>query len=76
MVTKFWNALSAIQNNKTSENDGLIKEFYVFIFNELGKLLVETLNFFYEKGKLSLLKKQAVITMIQKKDKDSRLIKN
>ena len=27
MVTKFWNALSAMQNNKTPGNDGLIKGF-------------------------------------------------
>ena len=44
-VSEFWNALSAMQNNKTPGNDGLNKEFYVCFFSELGKLLVETLNF-------------------------------
>ena len=76
VVTKFWNALSAMQNNKTPRSDGLTTEFYVCFFNELGKLLVETLNFSYEKGELSTSQTQAVITLIQKKDKDSRLIKN
>ena len=76
MVTEFWNALSAMQNNKTPGNDGLTKEFYLCFFNELGKLLVETLNFSYEKGELSTSQKQAVITLIKKKDKDSRFIKN
>ena len=41
-VTEFWNTLSVMQNNKTPGNDGLTKEFYVC-------LLVETLNFSYEK---------------------------
>ena len=75
-VTEFWNALSAMQNKKTLGNDGLTKEFCVCFFNELGKLLVETLNFSYEKGELSTSQKQAVITLIQKKDMDSRFIKN
>ena len=75
-VTKFWNALSVMQNNKTPGNDGLTKEFYVCFFNELGKLLVETLDFPYEKGELSTSQNQAVITLIQKKDKDSMFIKN
>ena len=39
-------------------------------------MLVETLNFSYENGELSTSQKQAVITLIQKKDKDTRLIKN
>ena len=67
MVTEFWDALSAMQNNKTPGNDGLTKEFYVCFFNKLGKLLVETLNFSYENSKLSTSQKQAVITLIPKK---------
>ena len=68
--------ISVVQNNKTPGNDGLTKEFYVCFFNELGKLLVETLNFSHENGELSTSQKQAVITLIQKKDKDSRFIKH
>ena len=67
MVTEFWNALSEMHNSKTPGNDGLAKEFYVCFFNELGKLLVETLNFSYEKGEVSISQKQAVITLIQKR---------
>ena len=65
MVTEFWNALSAMQNNKTPGNDGLTRRFYACFFNELGKLLVETLNFSYEKGELSTSQKQPVITLIK-----------
>ena len=40
-------------NNKSPENDGLTKEFYVFFFAEVGSLLVNTLNFCHEQGELS-----------------------
>ena len=70
-VTEFWNALSAVQKNKTPGKDGLAQEFYVCFFKELGKLLVQTLNFSYENSELSTTQKQAVITLIHKKDEDS-----
>ena len=74
-VTEFWNALSAMRNSETLGNDGLTEEFYVCFFNELGKLLVETLNFSYEKGELSTSQKQAVITLIQKRIRTAGLSK-
>ena len=39
-------------------------------------MLVKTLDFSYENGEISSSQKQAVITLIQKKNEDSRLIKN
>ena len=39
-------------------------------------MLLETPNFSYENCELSTSQKQAVITLIQRKDKGSRLIKN
>ena len=75
-VTEFWDALFAMQNNKTPGNDGLTKEFYACFFNEIGKLLVETLNFSYENGEVSTSQIQAVITLTEEKDKDNRFIKN
>ena len=52
------------------------KEFYVTLFGELRPLLLKTFNYFFEKGELSASQKQAVITLIQKKDRDVTLIKN
>ena len=46
------------------------------LFGELGKLLVSVFNYAFEVGELSSSQKQAVITLIQKKDRDSMLIKN
>ena len=71
-----YNALSAFENNKTPGNEGLTIEFYKFFWPEMGTLLVDSLNYAYCHGELSNTQKQAVITLIEKKDKDRRLIKN
>ena len=65
-----------MKNCKTPGNDGLTKEFFVCFFNQLGKLLVSTLNYSFDHGEMSTSQKQAIIVLIQKKDRDSRLIKS
>ena len=70
-----WNALSSMKNGKSPGNDGFTKEFYVAFFGELGQLLLKTFNNSFVKGELSASQKQAVITLIQKKDRDVTLIK-
>ena len=71
-----WEALTSMKNCKTPGNDGLTKEFYVCFFKQLGKLLASTLNYSFDHGEMSTSQKQAIIVLIQKKDRDSRLIKN
>ena len=63
-------------SDKSPGNDGLNKEFYVCFFAEVGSLLVSTLNFCHDKGELTSSQKQAVITLIEKRGKDKRFIKN
>ena len=65
-----------MKNGKTPGNDGLTKEFYLVFFGELGRLMVTTFNYSFSNGELSTSQKQAVITLIQKKDRDVRFIKN
>ena len=64
-----------MKNGKSPGNDGLTKEFYNAFFGELGSLLLKTFNYSFVKGELSSSQKQAVITLIQKKDRDVMLIK-
>ena len=68
--------LYTFSNNRTPGNDGLTIEFYKFFWSEIGTLLVDSLNYAYFHGELSNSQKQAVITLIEKKDKDRRWIKN
>ena len=68
-LNECWNALSSMKNEKSPGNDGFTKEFYFTFFGELGPLLLKMFNYSFEKGELSALQKQVVITLIQKKDK-------
>ena len=65
-----------MENCKTPGNDGLTKEYYICFFKQLGRLLVSTLNYSFYHGEMSTSQRQAIIVLIQKKDRDSRLIKN
>ena len=65
-----------LQKNKTPGNDGLTIEFYVAFWSLIGRPLVDCVNYSYEFGELSNSQKQAIITLIEKKGKDKRLIKN
>ncbi|KAL9965974.1 hypothetical protein ACROYT_G023977 [Oculina patagonica] len=72
-----FNVLSSFKNNKTPGNDGLSVEFYKVFWPEIGRNLVDSLNFSYRHGELSTTQKEAVlITLIEKKNRDRRLIKN
>ena len=71
-----WDSLNAMKNGKSPGNDRLSKEFYVCFFNELSDSLIMALNTSFEVGQLSTSQRQAIITLIEKKDKDKRLIKN
>ena len=52
------------------------KSFIFFFWPEIGNLLVDSLNYSHDHGELSKSQKEAVKTLIQKKDRDRRLIKN
>ena len=75
-VNECYNILSTFKNNKTPGNDGLTIEFYKAFWLLLGNQLVDALNYSYEHGQLSTSQRQAVITLLEKKDKDKRFIKN
>ena len=71
-----WEALCSMKNNKSPGNDGLTKEFYICFFNEISDFLIQALNESFNIGQLSTSQRQATITLIEKKDKDKRFIKN
>ena len=75
-VKECFNTLLTMSNGKSPGNDGLTKEFYVCFWEDLGSLLVDTLNYAFQYRKLSTSQRQAVITLMEKKGRDKRLIKN
>jgi len=70
------NILKTFKLNKAPGNDGLTIEFYKRFWNEIGECLVESFNYSYKYGELSSSQRQAVITLLDKKGKDSLLLKN
>ena len=65
-----------MSNGKSPRNDGLTKEFYVCCWGDLISLLVDTVSYAFQYGELSTSQRQAVMTLIEKKGRDKRLIKN
>ena len=70
-----YNVLQTFQKNESLGN-GSTAEFYSAFWPLLGKLVVDSLNYAFEYGELSNSQKQSVITLIEKKGKDKRLVKN
>ena len=75
-LKEIWDSLVSMKNGKSPGNDGLPKEFYIAFFGELGRLRLRTVNHSFSKGELSSSQKQAIITLTQKKDRDTRFIKH
>ena len=75
-IGECFNTLKTFQKNKTPGNDGLTVEFYLVFWPIVGKHLIDCFNYAHDHGALSNSQKQALITLLEKKGKDKRLIKN
>ena len=69
-------ALKSFSNNKSTGNDGLTKEFYGTFWEELKQPFMNSLNQAKVSKKLATSQRQVVIKLLEKKDKDKRLISN
>ena len=56
------------QRNKSLGNDCLTVEFYIAFRPLIGTQQVDSLNYAFEYGELSNSQKQAIITLIEKKE--------
>ena len=74
--TDLYNAMKNMQNNKSPGNDGLTKEFYEGFWDEMKELLIASATEAKHRGELSISQRQAIIKLIEKKDRDKRYIKN
>ena len=68
--------LKTFKSNKSPGNDGLTMEFYAKFWNVICDRLIDSYNESFDKGMLSVSQRQAIITLLQKKDKDKLLLKN
>ena len=66
---EFLKALKSMQNNKSPGNDGLTKEFYKMFWNEIKHPFMNSIMEAREKKKLGTSQLQAVIKLIEKKER-------
>ena len=64
------NILGSFHESKTPGNDGIPIEFYKTFWPLLGKFMVASFNEAFVKKEMLPSKKQAIITLIEKKGKD------
>ena len=69
-------ALKSMPNGKSPGNDGLTKEFYEHFWDDLKFYFINSLKQSKIVGNLSISQRQAVIKLIEKKDRDKRFVKN
>jgi hypothetical protein len=69
-------ALDCLPSGKTPGTDGLTVEFFKVFWKCLSKYYMRSLKSSIKEGKLSIEQRRAIISLIPKGGKDSRLIKN
>ena len=69
-------AICSFQNDKTPGSDGFTVEFYRLFWHLLGQIMVDSFNHAFETGRMSISQKFGIISLIPKKDKDLKFLKN
>ena len=68
--------VKAMKKNKSPGSDGLTSEFYQFFWIDIKHILLASLNYALQNGKLSTDQKRGIISLLPKKDKDRLYLKN
>ena len=69
-------SLLSMEGGRSPGNDGLTKEWYVFFWDAIKEPLFESLIEAKSKNSLSTSQRQALIKLLEKKDRDKRYIEN
>ena len=67
-------ALKTMENNRTPGTNGLTPEFYRYFWNLLGSFMVNSFNYAFQNGTLSISQRQRIISLIPRK-KEYRIFK-
>ena len=62
--------------DKSPGTDGLPCEFYKVFWKDVAEILINSFNYSYEIGKLSISQRRGIIKLIPKKDANLNSIKN
>ena len=69
-------SLKSFSKGKSPGTDGLTAEFYFSFWELLEQELVDSFNYAFEKGEITISQKRGFITLIPKKDKNRTLLDN
>ena len=69
-------ALRDLPNNKTPGSDGISTEFYKFFWPDVKDIVTDSIHYALDNKQLSIDQKRGILTLIPKKDKDLRHLKN
>ena len=71
-----FDSMKNMENDKSPGNDGLTKEFYVTFWDDIKATFISSLKQAKERKEQSISQRQAIIKLIEKKDRDERYFKN
>ena len=69
-------SIKELKNKKTPGTDGLPPEFYKFFWIDIKNILIESYNYAFYSGELSIEQRRGIITLIPKKQKNRLFLKN
>ena len=69
-------AAKNMEPDKTPGSDGLPADFYKVFWNDISDYLVNSINYAFGKGQLSLTQRRGIIKLIPEKDAEPDLIRN
>jgi hypothetical protein len=69
-------ATKELPNNKAPGSDGFPVDFYKFFWNKIKTIVYDSIAYAMTTGEMSIEQKRGVISLIPKKDKDIRKLKN
>ena len=71
-----FHTISSMNHKKSPGYDGIPVEFYIVFWNDISDMLLDSLNYSFENGRLSLSQRNGIITLLPKKDRDLLEIQN
>ena len=75
-IEELKNSLFTMHKKKTPGSDGLTSEFYMKFWDSIKNTFFCSVKYSFEVGFLSTSQRQAIIKLIEKRDKDKRFISN
>ena len=71
-----YDSMKSMENDQSPGNDGLTKKFFAIFWDDIKVTFIPSIKQAKERKELSIFQSQAIIKLIEKKNRDKRYIKN